>query len=76
MDRLNLNAGQNNSDIFIEKFHSLPMGDKFIVTSNTNLDPNMKQLEERYINVVEYEYIKEGPHEWEAVVSKKAYNFI
>lgn len=52
------------------------MGEKFIVKSDSNLDSEFRQLEDKYTNVVEWEYIKEGPDEWEAVVSKKYYNFI
>lgn len=60
----------------METFHSLDMGDKFIVKSDNNLDSQFKELEDKYTNVVEWEYIKEGPEEWQAVVSKKYYNFI
>lgn len=59
-----------------ETFHSLAMGDKFIVKSDNNLDRQFKELEDEYTNVVEWQYTKEGPDEWEAIVSKKAYNFI
>lgn len=59
-----------------ETFHSLAMGDKFIVKSDNNLDRQFKELEDEYTNVVEWKYIKEGPDQWEAIVSKKAYNFI
>lgn len=64
-----------NENIF-ETFHSLPVGDKFIVKSDDSLDSQFKELEDEYTNVVEWEYIKEGPDEWEAVVSKKYYSFI
>lgn len=60
----------------LETFHSLPMGDKFIVKSESSLDSHFQELEDEYTNVVEWEYVKEGPDEWEAVVSKKYYNFI
>lgn len=59
-----------------EAFHSLPMGDKFLLVGNSNLEPHLNRLKDEYKSVVEYEYLKEGPDEWEAVVSKKYYNFI
>lgn len=80
MDILNLNSShydeRRKNDTFIETFSSLPMGDKFIVKSDRDLNSLMHKLEKEYSTVVEWAYLQEGPEEWEAVVSKKYYNFI
>lgn len=80
MDILNLASANYDNDrknqALMQAFDSLEMGDKFIVKSDNDLNSQYKKLEEQRMNVVEWENIKEGPKEWEAVVSKKYYNFI
>lgn len=79
MNFVNLNdfkEDTSKSNELIRTFHSLPIGDKFVLESNEELDQILYKLEEKYKNVVEWEYVKEGPEEWQAVISKKAYNFI
>lgn len=66
----------SKSNEVIMAFHSMPIGDKFILESDEDPDLILNKLEEKYKNVVEWEYVKEGPPEWQAVISKKAYNFI
>lgn len=66
----------SKNDRILQTFHSLPIGDKFMVENNDDLDSLLSKLEEEYSNVVEWEYIKEGPDEWQVLISKKAYNFI
>lgn len=79
MDTLNLSSDKyddNKKDAaFLQTFDSLPMGNKFIVKSDNDLNSLYSQLEETRMNVFEWEYLKEGPEEWEAIVSKRPYNF-
>lgn len=67
---------ESKDEMIIQTFHSLPMGDKFLVESDESFDTLLGKLEDRYTNVVEWQYIKEGPEQWQVVISKKAYNFI
>lgn len=80
MDILNLAShtydNEQKNKALIQAFDSLGMGDKFIVKNDNDLNSLYRHLEEQRMNVVEWENLKEGPKEWEAVVSKKYYNFI
>lgn len=80
MDILNLASTNYDSEqknqALVQAFDSLDMGDKFIVKNDKDLNSLYRNLEEQRMNVVEWENLKEGPKEWEAVVSKKYYNFI
>lgn len=80
MDILNLASTNYDSEqknqALVQAFDSLDMGDKFIVKNDKDLNSLYRHLEEQRMNVVEWENPKEGPKEWEAVVSKKYYNFI
>ncbi len=80
MNILNLNSTQldknSQNEAIIQAFDSLNMGDKFIVKSDSDLNSLYNHLDSQRMNVVEWENLKEGPKEWEAVVSKKYYNFI
>lgn len=80
MDILNLASpnydNEQKNQALIQAFDSLDMGDKFIVKNDNDLNSLYSHLEEQRMNVVEWENLKEGPKEWEAVVSKKYYNFI
>ncbi len=80
MNILNLSStdydDRKRNQAIIQAFDQLNMGDRFIVTSDNNLNSLYNHLEEQRMSVVEWENLKEGPEEWEAVVSKKFYNFI
>ena len=80
MNILNRNSNQydnsSKNEAIIQAFDSLDMGDKFIVKSDSDLNSVHSHLDEERMNVFNWEYLEEGPNEWEAKVSKRYYNYI
>lgn len=80
MPILTLDARQydqnEKSRVILNAFDSLDLGERMVLINDNDPTQLINQIEEERKGKLEWEPILEGPHQWEATLSKRYLNFI
>lgn len=76
--RVDLSQYQDDKkhEAIIDAFDSLDVGERMILINDYDPSPMLDHLVSEMDANMEFEHIKQGPDEWQSLISKRYYNFI